>query len=113
MNSRPAVALFFTATIAMAAAGARAQGTLTASQATAGKAVYSQSCASCHGASLQGSAGPALTGSAFTSAYPSAGKLYDYVRKNMPLGAPGSLSTAQYQQVTAYLLQQNGKLGKK
>jgi PQQ-dependent dehydrogenase (methanol/ethanol family) len=85
--------------------------TFTASQASNGIAVYAQSCAQCHGTNLQGQSGPALTGQSFNSAYPTPAKLYDFIRAQMPANAPGSLSTEQYQDVTAFLLQRNGRLG--
>jgi len=112
MNVRFSAAVLFAAAVSLVGTSVHAQGTLTASQATAGAKVYAQSCQQCHGAKLEGGAGPTLTGSAFTQKYPTPSSLYNFVHKNMPLGAPGSLSTTQYQQVTAYLLKQNGKLGK-
>lgn len=90
---------------------AQAQPAYTAAQAAAGAAVYSQTCAQCHGTNLQGQSGPALRGAALTGAYPTPSKLYNFIRRQMPLNAPGSLSQTQYQDVTAYLLQQNGRLG--
>jgi PQQ-dependent dehydrogenase (methanol/ethanol family) len=90
---------------------AQAPATFTASQAASGAAVYAQSCAQCHGTSLQGQSGPQLKGASFNSGYPSPSKLYNFIRTQMPYNAPGSLSATQYQDVTAYLLQQNGRLG--
>lgn len=83
----------------------------TAPQATAGKGVYIQSCAQCHGAQLQGGAGPALKGASLLQGYPTAAGLHDFIRTQMPADAPGSLSSAQYAEVTAYLLKENGRLG--
>ncbi|HKU69098.1 MAG TPA: PQQ-binding-like beta-propeller repeat protein [Candidatus Baltobacteraceae bacterium] len=92
-------------------AAVRAQGTYTPSEASAGATVYTQSCAQCHGANLQGQSGPTLKGASIQRAYPSGDKLYDFIRTQMPYNAPGSLSTTQYREVTAYILQQNGRLG--
>ncbi len=88
--------------------GAQAQ--YTAAQATAGATVYAQSCAQCHGANLQGQSGPRLLGSSFINAYPTPEQLYDFIHRQMPANAPGSLSAAEYAEVTAFLLQKNGRL---
>ena len=82
----------------------------TSSQATAGAAVYSQSCAMCHGTELQGMAGPALRGPSFAVAasHKTVGKVFTVVAEQMPLGQAGSLSHAQYEDVMAYILSKNG-----
>lgn len=82
----------------------------TAAQATSGQAVFAQNCAMCHGANMQGGAGPALIGQAFAS---SANKytvaaLFGEVAEQMPAGQPGSLTHDQYTSVFAYILKQNG-----
>lgn len=84
-----------------------------------GKAVYQQHCASCHGAGgTGGSAGElagakhGLTGASpdktIGSYWPYATTLFDFVRRSMPLNAPGSLSNGQVYAVSAYLLHING-----
>jgi len=86
-------------------------GLFTDAQASDGATVYSTSCSSCHAANLQGQSGPPLTGSVFAKslvAYGTAQQMYDFISKQMPANAPGSLTAAQYLSVTAYLLQQNG-----
>ena len=96
--------------------GASAQGAkpalYTADQATAGAAIYSQSCAACHGTQMEGVAAPALKGSAFgemaTAQSLTAQALLDVVANTMPQSDPGSLKPAEYNAVTAYILQQNG-----
>lgn len=82
----------------------------TAAQASAGSTVYAQSCAQCHGTELQGQSGPTLHGASFSHAYPSADSLYNFIRTQMPANAPGSLSETQYREVTAFLLERNGRL---
>ncbi|WP_052351990.1 c-type cytochrome [Deinococcus pimensis] len=81
----------------------------TAAQAKAGQATYKANCQSCHGAKLQGGAGPALMGSHFDQRW--MGKklddLYYITHSLMPLNAPGSLSTTQYLDTLAYILQSN------
>ena len=83
----------------------------TSAQAIAGKAAYQRNCASCHGASVDdGSSAPPLRGAAFLGKY--AGKpaadLFTYVSTKMPAGSPGSLGSAEYAQIIAWVLQQNG-----
>jgi len=84
----------------------------TADQATAGAAVYSQACAACHGAQMEGVAAPALKGSNFgemaTAQGLTADALLDVIANTMPQSDPGSLKPDEYAAVTAYILQQNG-----
>jgi S-disulfanyl-L-cysteine oxidoreductase SoxD len=85
-----------------------------------GATVYATSCAACHGVNGEGRAPyPALVSAprpAFDFAsdpkipktignyWPYATTLFDYVRRAMPLTAPGSLTADQTYAVTAYLL---------
>jgi polar amino acid transport system substrate-binding protein len=84
----------------------------TADQATAGAAVYAQSCAACHGPQLEGVAAPALKGSAFgemaTAQGLTAQTLLDVIANTMPQSDPGSLKPEEFSTVTSYILQQNG-----
>lgn len=89
-----------------------------------GATVFAANCASCHGANGEGKAPayPQLIGGPkgvdFGSDYriprtignywPYATTLYDYIRRAMPLTAPGSLTADQVYAVTAYLLQREG-----
>jgi cytochrome c len=90
-----------------------------------GASVYASACASCHGANGEGKppAYPQLVGgpkSTFDFAdnpkiprtignyWPYATTLFDYIRRAMPLTAPGSLSADQTYAVTAYLLNKEG-----
>ena len=84
---------------------------VSAAQAGDGKAVYEKWCAACHGGELQGGGeSPPLKGAAFLANWKgkSAGDLYAFVHRNMPPGAGGSLSDADYRAVVAYILQANG-----
>ncbi|MDB6082915.1 MAG: hypothetical protein JWN43_796 [Gammaproteobacteria bacterium] len=81
-------------------------------QATAGRAVYGASCASCHGPELQGAAGPALSGAGFGKTWMAgtrtARSLFDNISTTMPANAPGSLSPAKVLEVLSYMLSRNG-----
>jgi alcohol dehydrogenase (cytochrome c) len=98
--------------LALGAANAEAKsvGGYTNAQASRGATVYTQRCAVCHGANLQGEAGTPLTGPTFWHAYGAgtAAQLYDFLSRQMPLDAPGSLSQKQYLDVTAFILERNG-----
>jgi alcohol dehydrogenase (cytochrome c) len=85
-------------------------GSYSKAQAARGATTYVQYCAQCHGATLQGDSGPSLSGTAFVQAYgaTTAESLYDFISRQMPQDAPGSLSKAQYLDVTAYVLSRNG-----
>jgi PQQ-dependent dehydrogenase (methanol/ethanol family) len=89
---------------------AKSVGGYTNAQAARGASVYSQYCAVCHGANLQGEAGTPLMGRTFLQAYGAgtAAQLYDFISRQMPLNAPGSLSQKQYLDVTAFILERNG-----
>jgi alcohol dehydrogenase (cytochrome c) len=89
---------------------AKSVGGYTNAQAAGGTTVYTQYCAVCHGANLQGEAGTPLMGRTFLQAYGAgtAAQLYDFISRQMPLNAPGSLSQTQYLDVTAFILERNG-----
>src|ERR1700722_20028472 len=106
------VALLLVALLAMSPAGVQAKsgGGYTSTQASHGGTVYTQYCTECHGANLQGESGPALSGEVLRQAYGAgtAAQLYDFISRQMPQNAPGTLSQAQYLDVTAYILSRNG-----
>jgi mono/diheme cytochrome c family protein len=84
----------------------------TVDQATTGAAIFSQNCASCHGAQMEGVSAPALKGPSFgemaTAQALTADSLLDMVSTTMPQSDPGSLKPEEYNAVVAYILQQNG-----
>jgi len=93
-----------------------------------GATVYAQQCASCHGAQGEGIApNPRLVGTdpkdfAFAenpravktigNYWPYATTLYDYINRAMPFATPGSLSPSDVYSVTAWLLAENGIIGR-
>jgi mono/diheme cytochrome c family protein len=84
----------------------------TAAQASAGAAVFAKSCAVCHGKAMQGLVGPALKGDEFRKMAAAqdltADQLLTVVSLTMPQSDPASLTPSQYNQVVAFILQQNG-----
>ena len=91
-----------------------------------GQSIYAQQCASCHGDRGEGKLPlyPALVGripvaegfqfgkdprlpKTIGNYWPYATTVFDYVRRAMPLNAPGSLTNDQVYAVTAYLLSAN------
>ena len=82
-----------------------------------GAAVYEQKCSACHGANLQGQkalGAPPLIGGRGTlttkplktteSYWPYATTMFDYIRRAMPMNAPGSLTDDQVYAVVAFIL---------
>ena len=84
----------------------------TDAQAAAGEALYRQSCAGCHGATLTGGTAPPLTGPAFEASWSdprvTLADLFFLARTAMPPRASNSLSAADHAAVFAYLLKTNG-----
>jgi PQQ-dependent dehydrogenase (methanol/ethanol family) len=79
-------------------------------QAAQGATLFAAKCAVCHGAKLQGGAGPALVGKQFFLRFggkPVSQLWYD-VHTEMPLTAPSSLPNADSLAIIAFILQQNG-----
>lgn len=82
----------------------------TAQEAEAGAQVYAGACAMCHGKALEGTYEvPPLTGR-FVANWSKAPvrDLHGYLRRAMPLFAPGSLSEQDATNLVAYLLRANG-----
>jgi alcohol dehydrogenase (cytochrome c) len=88
---------------------AQAPGVYTAAQATAGAAIATAQCSTCHGANLEGNSGPPLAGTEFMSKWSgqTADDLRDIIATQMPFSSPGSLKPDQVLAVLAYILQQN------
>src|SRR5687768_10958844 len=82
----------------------------TAEQAEAGRAVFTQSCAACHGADLRTVPTAPLQGDEFIAKWRtrSTNDLLAQLRTTMPPESPGSLGEDGYLDVMAYLLQRNG-----
>jgi mono/diheme cytochrome c family protein len=79
--------------------------------AQAGRTVYANNCAGCHGGNGQGGTGPSLLGPvARLGKYQNAGSLLDRIRSTMPRNAPGSLAQRDYLNALAYLLISDGKV---
>jgi S-disulfanyl-L-cysteine oxidoreductase SoxD len=93
-----------------------------------GQQIYAETCAACHGEKLEGlllpeykgdkllggrgtlnTATPAKT---IESYWPYATTVFDYVKRAMPLTAPGSLSDDQVYSVVAYILGEANIIGK-
>jgi cytochrome c len=91
-----------------------------------GKTIYQNQCAACHGANLEGGVGDRLIGGRGTlvnsdptkkpvktveSYWPYATTLFDYIKRAMPLTAPGSLTNDEVYAVAAYILSQGHIIG--
>jgi quinoprotein glucose dehydrogenase len=85
-------------------------GVYSEAQATRGKALYSQECASCHGSELTGGEmAPPLSGGEFMAGWDglTVGDLFERVRISMPQNSPGSLSGQQNADVLAFVFSAN------
>ena len=80
-------------------------------QAARGQASYKTSCASCHGAALEGSGAqnPPLAGQDFTANWTgqTVGDLFEKVQTSMPADHPGALSRGTNADLVAYILKVN------
>ncbi len=111
--SAPAAKLFNATKIAMTDAkpeGGAAPALYTKAQAAIGLGKFIGNCAMCHGAHLEGRAGPSLKGPNWASAKAdyTVGEVFTVVSQQMPATDPGSLEKSDYVNIMAYLLQQNG-----
>ena len=83
--------------------------TATAVTAETGEALYNEHCATCHAATLRGSAhGAALTGPAFSAKWADkpASALLEYQMREMPPGNSQSLSGGQHVAITEHVIHQ-------
>lgn len=83
-----------------------------------GRRLYQQHCAACHGPDGQGGSADRLAGAAgeltgewpektVGNYWPYASTLFDFIRRAMPMTAPGSLSADETYALVAYLLHLN------
>lgn len=110
-SSTPASAIAANAEQRVAqAAVASTDGWYTADEASRGKALFQANCQGCHGSELGGGVGPALKGPSFAATWgnKTLGALVSFEHSKMPLTAPGSLTLPDYQNLAAFILQQNG-----
>lgn len=78
-----------------------------------GSALFALACAGCHGNNGTGGGAPELTGPKNTlAAYKNAKNVLDYITASMPPEAPGSLTSPQAQQLTAFILVQNNLISR-
>jgi cytochrome c-type protein NapC len=79
-------------------------------QAAAGEKLFADSCSGCHGAKLQGGAGPALSGVTWKQKFGGAKLLtvWGQIKGPMAEYAGKTFTTQQSLDILAYLLQQNG-----
>lgn len=87
------------------------QGIYTADQASNGESAFMASCASCHANDLRGNSNsPGLVGMGFLFLWEDRplSELFEKMRSEMPTDRPGSLPTAQYLDLLAFILQSNG-----
>jgi mono/diheme cytochrome c family protein len=86
-------------------------GVYTAPQAERGRSAYMQSCASCHADDLRGrSTAPSLIEESFLFLWSdmSVGDLFERTRMLMPSDRPGSLPSATYADIIAFVMSKNG-----
>lgn len=87
-------------------------------KAVDGRSIFTLRCASCHGEAGKGATAEELSGRSGSLSseepdktvgqyWPYATTLFDFIRRSMPLDAPGSLSADEVYALTAYLLQVN------
>jgi mono/diheme cytochrome c family protein len=102
----------FMVTALYATAGAQGatsvnDGVYTQEQAAKGKALYTDTCAACHGDNLEGSGPmPPLAGKDFLANWQgkTVGDLYEKTQTSMPATAPGTLTPEQTANLMAYML---------
>ena len=98
--------------IVAAAQAAQTETSYTAAQSSHGRELYGQHCASCHGDKLEGLSAPPLAGDQFTAAWGQSTRTVDdlfyVIRSSMPRPDVGSLETAEYVDILAFILSRNG-----
>ena len=106
------IAAFATASALMHAQAQRTvqDGVFTDAQAARGQVVYTQRCATCHGAALEGAQGPPLAGPTFVNHWQPdpLSALLTKIEKTMPADKPGELTAQQSADVLAHILKRGG-----
>lgn len=90
---------------------AQEAGPFTADQASAGNDFFAESCASCHGPDLQGTAlAPQLSGAGFSSRWSgrNTDDLFRLIQSSMPPGSDRTLDNESVSNVVAHILASNG-----
>ena len=115
---RLCVALAFLSAWLLGDAGATAQqsrttwtGVYSGAQVANGEAIYLDRCSGCHQPDLSGGEdAPELAGSQFGGTWNNRtlGELFERLQRSMPQDEPGSLTTTEYVQLIAFLLDRNG-----
>jgi alcohol dehydrogenase (cytochrome c) len=88
-----------------------AEGVYSVAEAAAGRALYAERCAACHGTDFSPAPGtPPVAGNAFLANWSSRSlaDLYALIRTTMPPGAANTLSDDEHRAALAYILQANG-----
>ena len=90
--------------------GAKVDGWYTMEQAANGEKLYQAHCVACHGAQLEGGAGPSLKGASWHQMYGGAKLLtvWGEIKGPMEQYAGATFSTQQSLDILAYLLKENG-----
>ncbi len=81
----------------------------TSAQAYQGRFDYIQECGECHAGELGGQFGPALRGPDSNVPWQTPAAVWSFMTAQMPVGNAGGLSQAEYLDIEAFLLQQNGR----
>lgn len=80
----------------------------TDAQATKGQILFYENCAECHGATLEGNFGPALSGDGSNVQWQSVTYVWTYMTAHMPAGNAGALRPDEYLEIMAFLLKMHG-----
>ena len=107
------VSVSIVATARQAAGRSVWDGAYSDAQATRGRLLYSANCAECHGATLGGGEGPALSGEKFWTSWreQAVSDLLGHISRNMPFSEDGSLAgtlpMSTYVDIVAHILKSN------
>ena len=80
----------------------------TADQANKGQILFYENCAECHGAKLEGNAGPALDATHGNVQWETVSFVFSYMSAFMPAGNAHGLSPDDYLNIMAFLLKAHG-----